>query len=74
MAPRSVRFGVRSRRLSNIGQSLDEWPKINYLELLRVSEGTFSLCIIHKEDLCPSSGNINRLMMMMMMMNQSKPT
>jgi hypothetical protein len=24
----------------------------------------FSLCIIHKEGLCPSSGDINRLMMM----------
>jgi hypothetical protein len=63
------------------------------LELLRVSEGTFShwsrlhlqllvptnphwargvgidpffLCIIHKEGLCPSSGEIDRLMMMMM--------
>jgi hypothetical protein len=25
----------------------------------------FSLCEIHKEGLCPSSGNINRLMLMM---------
>jgi hypothetical protein len=25
----------------------------------------FSLCVIHKEGLCPSSGDINRLMMMM---------
>jgi hypothetical protein len=25
----------------------------------------FSLCVIHKEGLCPSSGGINRLMMMM---------
>jgi hypothetical protein len=25
----------------------------------------FALCVIHKEGLCPSSGNINRLMMMM---------
>jgi hypothetical protein len=33
MAPRSVRFGVRSWKLSNIGQSLDEC----YLELLRAS-------------------------------------
>jgi hypothetical protein len=24
----------------------------------------FSLCVIHKERLCPSSGDINRLMMM----------
>jgi hypothetical protein len=26
--------------------------------------GPFSLCVIHKEGLCPSSGGINRLMMM----------
>jgi hypothetical protein len=54
--------------------------KIYYLELLRASEGTlnrtnphwarvvgyglFSLCVIHKEGLCPSGGYINRLMMM----------
>jgi hypothetical protein len=31
-----------------------------------VSYGPFSLCVIHKEGLCPSSGDINRLMMMMM--------
>jgi hypothetical protein len=29
-----------------------------------------SLCVIHKEDLCPSSGDINRLMMMMMTQTQ----
>jgi hypothetical protein len=42
MAPRSVRFGVQSRKLSNVGQSLDGWPKIYFLELLRSSEGTLS--------------------------------
>jgi hypothetical protein len=26
--------------------------------------GPFSLCIIHKESLCPTSGGINRLIMM----------
>jgi hypothetical protein len=26
--------------------------------------GPFFLCVIHKEGLCPSSGDINRLMMM----------
>jgi hypothetical protein len=87
MAPLLLRFGVRSRKLSNVGQSLGEWPKNYYLELLRALEGTlslhlqslaptnphwgrvvgygpFSLCIIHKEGLCPSSGDIKRLMMM----------
>jgi hypothetical protein len=88
MAPRSVHIGVRSRKLSNVGQSLDGWPKMYYLELLRASEGTlsrwsrqhlilqwlaqtnphwarvvFSLCVIHKEGLCLSSRDINRLMM-----------
>jgi hypothetical protein len=28
-----------------------------------VGYGPFSLCVIHKEGLCPSSGDINRLMM-----------
>jgi hypothetical protein len=37
MAPRSVRFGVRSRKLSNDRQSLDESQKNDYLELLRAS-------------------------------------
>jgi hypothetical protein len=90
MDPRSMRFGEWSRKLSNVGQSLDRWPKMYYLELLRASErtlsrwsrlhlqslaptnphwarvvgyGPFSLCVIHKEGLCPSSGDINRLMM-----------
>jgi hypothetical protein len=83
MALRSV--GVRSRKLSDVGQSLD-----GHLKLLRASEGTlsrwsrlhlqslastkphwtrmvgygpFSLCVIHKEGLSPSSGDITRLMM-----------
>jgi hypothetical protein len=30
-----------------------------------VCYGPFSLCVIHKKSLCPSSGHINRLMMMM---------
>jgi hypothetical protein len=34
-----------------------------------VSYGPFSLWVIHKEGLCPSSGDINRLMMTMMMMH-----
>jgi hypothetical protein len=42
MAPRSVPFGVRSRKLSNVGQWLDGLPKIYYLEFLRAAEGTLS--------------------------------
>jgi hypothetical protein len=30
-----------------------------------VGYGPFSVCLIHKEGLCPSSGDINRLTMMM---------
>jgi hypothetical protein len=94
MASRWVRFGVQSLKLSSIGQSLDGWPKIYYLQLFHASDGTlsrwsrlylqslaptnlhwarvvgygsFSLCVIHKERLCPSSGDINGLMMMMIM-------
>jgi hypothetical protein len=94
-----LRFGERSQKLSNVGQSLDGWPKIYYLELLRASEGTlsrlcrlhlqplaatnlhwarvlgcgpFSLCVIYKEGLCPSSGDINRLMRMMMYLQAIK--
>jgi hypothetical protein len=28
-----------------------------------VGYGPFSLCVIHKKGMCPSSGNINSLMM-----------
>jgi hypothetical protein len=89
-SPQSVRFGVRSRKLSNVGQSLDEGPKMYYHVVLRASVGTLScwsqlhlqslapinphwahvvdygplsLFVIHKEGLCPSSGDINWLMM-----------
>jgi hypothetical protein len=83
MAPRSVRFGVRSRKLSNIGQSWDGLPKMlltlscwSHLHLQSIAptnphwarvvgESPFSLCAIHKEGLCPSSGDTNRLMMVM---------
>jgi hypothetical protein len=95
MASASVRFRVRSRKLSYFSRSLDGYQKILYLQLFRASEGTlsrwsllhlqslastnshwarvvgygpFSLCLIYKEGLCLSSGDINRLVMMMTMM------
>jgi hypothetical protein len=40
MAPRSLRFGVRSQQLSNVG--LGRVTKIYYNKLLRASEGTLS--------------------------------
>jgi hypothetical protein len=36
-----------------------------------VGYGPFSLCVIHKEGLCPSSGDIKRLMMVVMMMRNT---
>jgi hypothetical protein len=56
MAPRSVRFGVRSWKLSNVGQSLDGWARV---------VGYDPFCVIHKEGLCHSSEDTNRLVMMM---------
>jgi hypothetical protein len=56
MASRSVHFGVRSRKLSNVGQSLDRWPKIYYLELLRASESTLSgWSRLHLTSLAPTN-------------------
>jgi hypothetical protein len=53
MARSHVRFGERSRKLSNVGQSLHR-PKINYLELLRASEGTLSRWSqLHLQSLAP---------------------
>jgi hypothetical protein len=34
-----------------------------------VGFGQFSLCVIHKEGLCPCSGDVNRVMMMMIICN-----
>jgi hypothetical protein len=54
---RSVRFGVWSRKLSNVGQSLDGWQKIYYFELLRASEGTLSRWSrLHLQSLAPTPG------------------
>jgi hypothetical protein len=52
--------------------TLSRWPRL-YLQSLEphlgvVGYDSFSLCVIHKEGLCRSSGDINRLMTMTMMM------
>jgi hypothetical protein len=39
-----------------------------YVYVFVVGYGPFSLCVIHLEGLCPSSGGINKLMMMMLYM------
>jgi hypothetical protein len=51
--------------------TLSRWPRLNFQWIAPtnlhwacvVGYGPFSLCFIHKEGLCPSSGDINRLMM-----------
>jgi hypothetical protein len=68
MAPRSVRFGVRSRNLSNFGQSLDGCPKILYLELFRHSVATsvpaaFAVVSTHHPALGPRGGLLPILLM-----------
>jgi hypothetical protein len=40
-----------------IGKKYQHWARV-------VGYSPFSLCVIHKEGLYPSSGDINRLMMM----------
>jgi hypothetical protein len=39
-----------------------------------VGYGAFSLCVMHKEGMCASSGGINRLMMMMMALDKLRGT
>jgi hypothetical protein len=47
--------------LQSLATTNPHWARV-------VGNGPFSLCVIHNEGLCPSSGGINRLMMMMMML------
>jgi cellulose synthase/poly-beta-1,6-N-acetylglucosamine synthase-like glycosyltransferase len=47
--------------LQSLAPANPHWARV-------VGYGPFSLCVIHNEDLCPSSGDINRLMMMMRML------
>jgi hypothetical protein len=59
MAMPSVRFSMWSRKLSNVGRSLDRWPKIYYLELLRAWDvkplvpATFTAVSTHQSALGP---------------------
>jgi hypothetical protein len=41
--------------LQSLAPTNPHWARV-------VGYGSFSLCVIHKEGLCPSSGDINRLM------------
>jgi hypothetical protein len=91
MAPRSLRFGMRSRKMSKLvghwmgDQKFLIWVLLCFGSHVKplvpaafavvstnphwasmVGYGPFSLCDIHKERLCPSSGHINRLIMMIL--------
>jgi hypothetical protein len=56
-----VRFGVRSRQLSNVGQSLNGLLKIFYHELLRASEGMLSRWSrLHSQSLPPTNPHWDR--------------
>jgi hypothetical protein len=44
--------------LQSLAPTNPHWARV-------VGYGPFSLCVIHKEGLCPSRGDTNRLMMMM---------
>jgi hypothetical protein len=84
MAPQSVCFGMRSRKLSNVGHWMSDQNVLSrasprferHVKPLvpavfavvsthqtALGYGPFFLCVLHKESLCPSSGDINRLMM-----------
>jgi hypothetical protein len=47
--------------LQSLAPTNPHWARV-------VGYGPLSLCVIHKEGLCSSSGDINMLMLMMMMM------
>jgi hypothetical protein len=69
MASRSVRFDVRSPKLSNFGRSSDGLPEIYYLELLCASEGmplipaAFAVVSSHQTVLDPRGGLLPVLLM-----------
>jgi hypothetical protein len=49
-------LSVRSRKLRNVGRSLDWGPKIYYLKLFRASEGTLSRWSrLHLQSLTPTN-------------------
>jgi hypothetical protein len=66
-----VTKNVLSRAPPCFGRTLNRWPRLNLQSLALINPhwarivcyGPFSLCVIHKEGLCPSSWLINRLTM-----------
>jgi hypothetical protein len=51
----TVRTQKEKTLLSHLKKENPHWVRL-------VDYGPFSLCVIHNESLCPSSGGINRLM------------
>jgi hypothetical protein len=49
-------FGMNTRQYTRYSPTNPHWARV-------VGYGPFSLCVIPKEGLCSSSGDINRLMM-----------
>jgi hypothetical protein len=66
-------MGVTENFLHASEYTLSRWSRLHLQSLTPTNPqwarvegyGPFSLCVIHKEDLCPSSGEFNRLMMLM---------
>jgi hypothetical protein len=57
------KLSLRSRlHLQSLAPTNPHWARV-------VVYGPFSLCVIHKEGLCASSGDINRLMMILKILN-----
>jgi hypothetical protein len=57
------RWTQKDSSVENIVYYMSESPTNSHWARV-VGYGPFSLWVIHKEGLCPSSGDINRLMMM----------
>jgi hypothetical protein len=72
LAPRDVIAFTTEILLRASEGTLSRWSRLHLQSLAPtnphwarvVGHGPFSLWVIHKEGLCPSSGDINRLMMM----------
>jgi hypothetical protein len=59
-----IYLGMSTAYKNNKEKKNNKPTKLHWARM--VGYGPFSLCVIHKEGLCPSSGDINRLVMIMM--------
>jgi hypothetical protein len=60
----TVKYSNESALVLYLWLSIEDYLPTNPHWARVVGYGPFSLCVIHKEGLCPSSGDINGLMMM----------